>query len=247
MKQPADFTLLGSSNGLAAGLEKEKSMNTKIHNSLKMSVFGAHPDDPETGCGGTMLLWSDAGHEVIAAYLTKGEAEIAGKACAGPVKIRIEEAKKACQLLNVRPAFLNQIDGACEVNTQRYDEVYQFLEREKPDIVLTHWPIDTHRDHRICSLLVYDAWLRIGRRFSLYYYEVMSGQQSQNFSPTDYVDIGSVVQRKHEACFVHESQMIKEMYNDSHGRMEIFRGYESGCKYAEAFIRHAQNGQMALK
>ena len=43
---------------------------------MKVLVVGAHPDDPETTCGGIMALLSGAGHEVISAYLTRGEAGI---------------------------------------------------------------------------------------------------------------------------------------------------------------------------
>ena len=240
------ISLIGSSIGWTAASNNEKASNQKLKNKLKMIVVGAHPDDPETGCGGTMLLWSDAGHEVVSAYLTKGEAGIHGKSHEEAAKIRTKEAEKACTILKARPVFLGQIDGACEVNDKRYKEVFQFLDSEKPDIVLTHWPIDTHRDHQACSLLVYDAWLRLGGPFSLYYFEVMSGQQSQNFNPTDYVDISSVVQRKHEACFVHESQLIKETYNDDHGKMEVFRGFEGGCEFAEAFIYHVQSHKISL-
>jgi hypothetical protein len=45
---------------------------------LKIVVVGAHPDDPETGCGGTMCLFSSKGHKVVSAYLTRGEAGIRG-------------------------------------------------------------------------------------------------------------------------------------------------------------------------
>ena len=240
------LSLLGSSTGLPAGSGKEHDIDLKSDNKFKMIVVGAHPDDPETGCGGTMLLWSTAGHEVISAYLTRGEAGIEGKSPEKAAEIRTKEAERACTILNVRPVFLGQIDGACEVNDKRYQEIYQFLYTEKPNIVLTHWPIDTHRDHRACSLLVYDAWVRLRKKFALYYFEVMSGQQSQNFNPTDYVDIGSVLQKKHEACFVHESQSIKETYNDDHGKMEVFRGFEAGCEFAEAFIHHVQSGKYFL-
>jgi len=235
------ISLIGSSIGWTAVSTKEKALNRKLHNKLKMIVVGAHPDDPETGCGGTMLLWSDAGHEVISAYLTRGEAGIQGISHTEAAKIRTKEAEKACTLLKARPVFLGQIDGACEVNDKRYKDVSQFLDSEKPNVVLTHWPIDTHRDHQACSLLVYDAWLQSGKPFSLYYFEVMSGRQSQNYNPTDYVDISSVVSRKHEACFVHESQLIKETYNNDHGKMEVFRGSEAGCGFAEAFIHHVQS------
>jgi LmbE family N-acetylglucosaminyl deacetylase len=206
-----------------------------------MVVMGAHPDDPESCCGGTMLHWAEAGHAVVSAYLTKGEAGIPGKSHAEAAEIRTREAEVACEVLHARPVFLNQIDGSSEITPNAYDEVHDFLNEEAPDIVLTHWPIDTHRDHRICSVLTYDAWLRGGRRFSLYYYEAMTGQQSQNFNPTDYVDIGSVVERKHQACAAHESQKVGEWYDESHGQMELFRGHEAGCKYAEAYVHHWQS------
>lgn len=208
---------------------------------LKVVVVGAHPDDPETGCGGTMTLLAEQGHEVVSAYLTHGEAGIAGKTYNEAADIRTSEALNACKIMNVKAAFLTQIDGSTEITTARYNEMYDFLDTENPDIVFTHWPIDTHRDHRICSTLVYDAWLRLGKRFSLYYFEVMSGEQSQNFYPTNYVDIGASLDKKHEASFAHKSQDIEEMYEPSHGRMEVFRGMEAGCKYAEAFIHQVQN------
>ncbi len=235
------LSVLGSSLGLSAGDLGNNNEDQNNQKKLKIIVVGAHPDDPETGCGGTILVLSQAGHEVILAYLTRGEAGIKGKSHEEAAGIRTREAEKACRILNARPRFLSQIDGACEVNSDRYDEVYQFLMKEGPDIVLTHWPIDTHRDHRVCSLLVYDAWLRLERGFSLYYFEVMSGKQSQNFYPTDYVDISAVLDKKHEACYIHESQLIKDMYKNEHEKMEVFRGLESGYQFAEAFIHHVQS------
>ena len=207
----------------------------------KTIVVGAHPDDPETACGGTMALLSQAGHEVVSAYLTRGEAGIPGKSHRASARIRTKEAEKACEILDVRPVFLGQVDGDSEVNKDRYQEIYEFLANEAPDVVITHWPIDTHRDHRVCSMLVYDAWLRLDRRFALYYFEVMSGMQTQNFSPIDYVDIGSVIEDKHKACSMHKSQHIEESYADDHGKMEPFRGLEAGCEYAEAFVLQSQS------
>ena len=216
------------------------------NSNRKIIVFGAHPDDPETGCGGLMALLSQAGHDVVAAYLTRGEAGIPEKSHQEAADIRTKEALEACEVLGARAAFLGQIDGRCEVNAARYADVHRFVAHEQPDVVLTHWPIDTHRDHRACSLLVYDVWQRLDRRFALFYYEVMTGQQTQNFAPTDYVDIGSVVQQKHRACFVHASQKIEAFYPNDHGKMERFRGLEFGCDYAEAFVRHVQGSAFPL-
>lgn len=203
----------------------------------KVLVIGAHPDDPETGCGGTIILLAKAGYEVVSVYLTRGEAGIEGKTHDEAANIRTEEALNACKIMGVRAEFLTQIDGSCEINTNRYDEMYHFIQKENPDVVITHWPIDSHRDHRICSILVYDTWLRMHRAFSLYYFEVMSGEQSQHFAPTNYVDITSVVEEKHKACFCHTSQGTPELFKESHGPMEQFRGMQGNCKYAEAFIK----------
>ena len=74
----------------------------------------------------------------------------------------------------------------------------------------------------------------------------MTGQQSHNFFPTDYVDITAVVELKHQACFVHESQHVTDLYAGSHGKMEAFRGLECGCDYAEAFVRQAQSLDVTL-
>ncbi len=213
---------------------------------LKVVVVGGHPDDPESGCGGTMARFADAGHEVVALYLTRGEAGIAGKSHEESAAIRTAECLEACKILKARPTFAGQIDGSTEINATRYDELRQLLQREQPDIVLTHWPIDTHRDHRAASFLVYDAWLNLNRRFALYYFEVMSGSQTQSFSPTDYVDITATERRKRAACFAHKSQNPDGFYAH-HDMMNRFRGVESGHKYAEAFVRHVQStGGLAL-
>jgi len=207
---------------------------------LKIVVAGAHPDDPETGCGGTMAHYADLGHEVVALYLTCGEAGVRGKSHEEAARIRTAECEKACEILKARPVFVGQIDGSVEVNPERYQEFREILSAEKPDVVFTHWPIDTHRDHRATSLLVYDAWLSSGKQFALYYYEVMSGSQTQHFHPTNYVDITEAEERKRAATMAHASQNPEGIYAH-HDKMNRFRGLECGSKYAEAFVRHVQS------
>jgi LmbE family N-acetylglucosaminyl deacetylase len=87
-------------------------------------------------------------------------------------------------------------------------------------------------------VLVYDAWKNLDKRFALYYFEVESGGQTQNFAPTNFVDITSVVEKKHAACYAHVSQKMEWVYSEFHEKMEIFRGMQANCKYAEAFIKH---------
>ena len=190
--------IVGSSLLAASSVPAAASAESPLHEprKLKVLVAGAHPDDPESGCGGTICRYVDAGNEVAVLYLTRGEGGVRGKSADEAAAIRTAEAKKACQILKARPLFAGQIDGRTEISAAHYDAFRKLLDDEKPDVVFTHWPIDGHRDHRACSLLVYDAWLRSGRQFALYYFEVDLGAQTQCFRPTHYVDITAVEPRK---------------------------------------------------
>jgi N-acetylglucosamine malate deacetylase 1 len=229
---------------LAAGLPAEK-VAALAPGKLRVVVAGAHPDDPETGCGGTIARFSDLGHEVVILYLTRGERGIKGKTYEEAGRIRTAEAQRACEILKARPVFAGQVNGKVEINYDRYDEYLKLLQGEQPDVVFTHWPIDTHEDHRATSLLVYDAWLRMERKFALYYFEVMTGSQTSQFSPTHYVDITATEARKRSACFAHASQNPEDFYA-VHDQMNRCRGMEMRSKYAEAFIHHSQSPEVPL-
>lgn len=213
-------------------------VETQDQKKLKIIAAGGHPDDPESGAGGTIARYADLGHDAVNLYLTRGEGGIQGKTGEQAAAIRTAEIEKACAILKARALFAGQIDGATEVSAARYDEFRKILADEKPDIVLTHWPVDTHRNHRAVSLLVYDAWLRLGRKFALYYFEVNPGAQTQNFHPTHYVDISATEARKKEACYAHVSQNPPGFYDKYHEPMQRARGLEAGMKSAEGFIRH---------
>lgn len=202
----------------------------------KVLVIGAHPDDPETMCGGTMIKLREMGVEVVSVYLTGGEAGIPGKSHEESRIIRTAEAKKACEIMGVQPVFMTQIDGNAEVNKAHYAEMKALIEEHKPDMVITHWPIDSHRDHRVCSILVYDAWRQTGYNFDLYYGEVMTGLQTQTFAPNRWVNITQQHEQKVKAYFSHESQDMTAI-QEWHDAMEIMRGMECHTKYAEAFTR----------
>ncbi|HTM89987.1 MAG TPA: PIG-L family deacetylase [Terriglobales bacterium] len=228
--------LSGQANGEAAG---------KAERPLRVVVAGAHPDDPESGCGGTIANYTDLGHEVSILYLTRGEAGIRGKSAQEAAAIRTAESEKACAILKAKPVFAGQIDGDTEVNRSRYQDFSRILQSLQPDIVFTHWPIDTHRDHRAMSLLVYDAWVAAHRAFDLYYFEVEQGTQTQLFHPTNYVDISKTEPRKRAACFAHVSQQPADWYR-LHDQMNRFRGMESGCELGEGFVRHCENPETSV-
>lgn len=225
-------TLIMASACIAASAQDLLAGNYK-----KALIIGAHPDDPESMAYGTALRLREMGCDVVTVYLTRGEAGIPGKTHDEAAAIRTAECEKVTAMTGIPHLFLNQIDGSSEVTNERYLEVKELIERENPDLVITHWPIDSHRDHRHAALLAYDAWRRTGRHFDLFYTEVMTGLQTTNFNPTHYVDITSVRQQKLDAYLVHVSQMTDGNVAKYHDTMERMRGLEWQCQWAEAFIK----------
>jgi len=206
-------------------------------NKKKIVCVGGHPDDPESGCGGTLAKLVKLGNELTIIYLTTGEAGITGKTHTEAAAIRKAEAIKACKLLNAKPVFAGQIDGDTIVNNEWIRKMRELIEIEKPDIVFTHWPIDSHKDHQAASLLTIQAWMHSGKVFQLFFFEVLSGIQTAVFSPTDYVDIEATQQLKRNAVFCHASQRPDAIYAEGHADMEVTRGREIGVKAAEGFVR----------
>jgi LmbE family N-acetylglucosaminyl deacetylase len=207
---------------------------------LKIVCVGGHPDDPESGCGGTLSRYASLGHGVTVIYLTRGEAGIARKPHDEAAAIRSAECAAACKILGAKPVFAGQIDGATVVDAKAAEALGRLLSAERPDVVFTQWPIDTHLDHQAASTLTFRAWLAAGRSFELYYYEVNLGSQTMGFHPTDYVDITAVREKKKAALFAHKSQNGEEIYRRHHEPMENLRGRETGVAAAEAFVHLAR-------
>ena len=217
-----------------------KAGNSTDSKKLKIVCVGGHPDDPESGCGGTLAKLVAAGHEVAIIYLTSGEAGIVGKSHVAAAAIRTKEAIAACKILNAKPIFAGQIDGAGMVDNEWTSKMLELIITEKPDIVFTHWPIDSHKDHLCASLLTIQSWVRSGKIFELYFFEVCTGAQTMGFKPTDYIDITSTKEQKRKAVFCHTSQNPPGIYaaaDCNHGMMETFRGVEINVPAAEAFVR----------
>src|SRR5438045_5460179 len=109
---------LGYALTLTAGLKVGPASQIQP-GSLKVVCVGAHPDDPESGCGGTLTMYAAQGHRVTIVYLTRGERGIPGKADADAAAIRTAEAEAACGIIGAKPVFAGQIDGSTEGTRQR--------------------------------------------------------------------------------------------------------------------------------
>jgi LmbE family N-acetylglucosaminyl deacetylase len=134
--------------------------------------------------------------EVTIIYLTTGEAGIPDKSHDEAAAIRRQEAINACKILNAKPVFAGQIDGDTIMNNDWLNKMQQLISSENPDIVFTHWPIDSHKDHQIASLLTIQTWMRAQQKFPLYFFEVCAGEQTMTFHPTDYIDYNRYTRTK---------------------------------------------------
>jgi LmbE family N-acetylglucosaminyl deacetylase len=230
---------------VAFGSEREQQRPAEPPRKLRAVVFGAHPDDPETGAGGLIALLTQAGHEVIAAYATcfRRGREIGGEPEAA---VRRREAAAACKILGATAkVFPYAHEDLLHSSPELLQGVSSWLTEIQPDIVVTHWPLDSHWNHLVTSSLVWRSYRRQGG-WNLYFFEVMTGQQTQVFDPDLYLDIESVRAIKKQACESHRSQHPEQFW-PVHEQMHRRRGLESGVRYAEAYrLAEAKPGSLLL-
>jgi LmbE family N-acetylglucosaminyl deacetylase len=195
-------------------------------------VFGGHPDDPESGAGGLIATLARRGHEVICAYGTtfRGDRRFFNRPEA---EVRREEATAACKVLGATPKFFPYAHEKLTADEATLRAVSSWLDEVKPDIVVTHWPLDTHPNHHVVSSLVWQCYKRRGG-WNLYFFEVMTDQQTIAFQPELYLDIGPVREVKQRALDQHKSQEPESIWT-AHERMHRRRGAECGIEFAEAY------------
>lgn len=199
---------------------------------LHILVFGAHPDDPESGAGGLIASLTRQGHKVTVAYAAcyRADRKVLNRPEAG---VRREEAARACKILGATPKFFDYGAEKFEADEATIKVVSDWLNEIKPDIVVTHWPLDTHPNHHVVSSLVWRCYQR-QTGWNLYYFEVMTDIQSVNFRPDLYLDIGPVRDLKKQALDAHVSQLPDTIWK-VHDAMHRRRGTEAGVEYAEAY------------
>lgn len=199
---------------------------------MRIVVLSAHPDDAETGAGGFCIRAAKAGHEVLIVHISR---ELRGNKVNGlpEAEVRTAEAKEAGRILGVRVDLLNFYMGECPATVESSREIEALLRKEKPDIVLTQWPLDTHPDHQVVGILPLRAYVW-HQNFCLGFYEVFTGIQTIAFQPNRYVNISEFIVQKREAILTHKSQNPQTQV-EIHEKMSHYRGLEMGCEHAEAF------------
>jgi len=221
---------------------------------MNVLAIGAHPDDIEILCAGTLALYAQAKHQVTMAVFTDGSMGDLRIPPAKLAQIRHEEQNAAAAIIGARLLWPAITDEHVFPNEAQRRVMIDLLREADPDVVFTHSPTDYHPDHRHLAQLVFDSLFQKGLphipnqsqpvcRFGetqLYYMDNIAGI---GFVPTEYVDIASVVEIKFRMLRCHKSQFtaISELaHRDLVQVAEIqsrFRGLAGGCAYAESFCR----------
>jgi bacillithiol biosynthesis deacetylase BshB1 len=129
-------------------------------NKVDILAFGAHPDDIELACSGTVIKQVAAGSKLAIVDLTRGELGTRGSA-----DLRDQESAKAAEILGVvERRNLRLADGFFEVNEETLHKVVEMIRHYQPKIILCNAPWDRHPDHGRAAELVKRANFLSGLR-----------------------------------------------------------------------------------
>ena len=195
---------------------------------MNILAIGAHPDDIEFGCGGTLSKYSEQGHKVYMLVLSKGDK-------GGNPDVRQKEQEKSARILGAEKLYFGKhVDTEIVQNQELITEIEDFLKDIKPDFIFVHYFDDTHQDHRDLSNSTISATRYIQ---NVLFYE---GPTTQNFTPNVYVNITSALDKKIECLEAHVSQVSKTnieglSITEAAKSTAHFRGIQGRVNYAEAF------------
>ena len=185
-------------------------------------AFGAHPDDVEMGCGGTIAKSTSQGKTVGIIDLTKGELGTNGS-----VEIRDKEASSAASIIGAKFRInLELEDGFIFNNKENQIEVIKAIRHYKPDIILSPTQIDRHSDHGKASDLIYEAAFLSGLSKLKTEFEDsiqnpwrprvnLNNQQWSDFKPDVLIDISEFIEVKKNAILAFKSQVLKDSSTES--------------------------------
>jgi N-acetylglucosamine malate deacetylase 1 len=219
---------------------------------VKVLAVGAHPDDLEILCGGTIARFVAEGHSVVMCNASYGDRGSFVHSSEEITHIRMREARQAAEIAGAEHETLGLSDGDVNAGDPLQRRmVADLVRRVKPDLILTHAPADYMVDHNEISKLVFDASFLAtlplyetgAPNFSLvapiYYFDTIMGL---GFSPTEFVDVSDHIDTKVAMLEAHESQLTWLRDHDGVDIVEQmrtaarFRGHQCGVAYAEGFV-----------
>ena len=196
---------------------------------MNILAIGAHPDDIEIGCGGSLIKYNRAGHNVFLLIMTAGE-------MGGDAKIRKTEQLESVKIIGVKDiVFLDYPDTNLPLNKTLISNIEAVVKETKPDIIFVNYIHDTHQDQRTLAKVTISATRYIK---NVLFYEVPT---TYDFNPSVFVDITGVIEQKVGCLEAHASQVMKTNI-EGLSIVEIakssatFRGIQGRVKFSEGFV-----------
>jgi LmbE family N-acetylglucosaminyl deacetylase len=197
---------------------------------MNILAIGAHPDDIEFGCAGTLVKYQQQGHKIFLVVVTDGAAK-------GEAEIRRNEQMASARIIGAEDVFFGGYpDTELECSRDLITYIEEIARKVKPDFTFVPYPDDTHQDHRALAQAVIPASRYIIR--NVLHFE---GFSSMNFNPKVFVDVNEVLDQKLAALEAHKSQVMNTYVQDR-SIVEVaraaatFRGIQSRTQHAEAFV-----------
>lgn len=164
---------------------------------MNILCIGAHPDDIELGCGGTLIKAARAGHRIFMYVATRGEAS------GSPVQ-RTQESMTSADYIRAERLWVDNFqDSKITVSSELINRIEYLIHQTDPDVIFTHTAEDYHHDHRAIS----EATLEASRNTqNVLAYEIPI---TKKFEPQVFYDISDVLEEKVELIRVFESQRMK--------------------------------------
>ena len=223
---------------------------------MNILAIGAHQDDIEINCAGTLAKYADLGHKVFIATSTNGNVGSNSMSMEESSKVRKTEAAKSASLIGAEYICLDYNDEFLYDTAEARLKFLDLARYCKPDVILTHYGTDYLTDHERTGNMINDIVVLMPvakiqtqnppvEKFpAVYHFEPALGM---GFVPTDYVDITDYYDIKCKMLLCHESQKtwLSENYGGKADEILLdtiripaeFRGRQCGVKYAEGFVR----------
>ena len=195
---------------------------------MNVLAIGAHPDDIEFGCAGTLSKFSKKRANVYLLVLTKGEV-------GGKPNIREREQRISAKLLKAKKIFWGGFhDTHIPDNRKLINVIDKVIKETSPQIIFFNYFDDIHQDHRTIANGAISA-TRYCKNVLMY--EVPT---TQNFQPDVFVNIGATLRQKLKLLKIFSSQLTKTRVRnltilESAKSCAYFRGFQGRVKYAEGF------------
>ena len=227
---------------------------------MNILALGAHPDDTEFFCGGTLLRYKAQGDKAFIALTTSGNiGSNVHKSREEVAAIREQEQLAAAEMYDAQVRFLRFDDEGLLDTPETRRAVLNAMRWANPDVILTNFPEDHSTDHAVTGKLVSEMILSlpgklvpadeppIEKKPSVFFWDTAAGI---DFLPEVYVDISEVIDQKIEAFAKHKSQyawmdvFMQDSVSDLCRTIAKFRGSQAGCRYAEGFRAYRIHGFM---